>query len=32
MLDNTIIVAILSLCGTLAGTYLANRKSSALIA
>lgn len=28
----TIIVAALSLCGTLAGAYLANRKSSALIA
>lgn len=27
-----IIIGILSLCGTLAGTYFANRKSSALIA
>ena len=28
----TIIVGVLSLCGTLGGAYLANRKSSALIA
>ena len=28
----SIIVAILSLCGTLVGAYMANRKSSALIA
>ena len=28
----TILVALLSLAGTLAGTYFANRKSSALIA
>jgi hypothetical protein len=27
----TIIVAVLSLCGTLGGAYLANRKSTALI-
>jgi hypothetical protein len=27
-----VIVAILSLCGTLAGAYMANRKASALIA
>jgi hypothetical protein len=30
-MTETIIVAILSLCGTLAGAYMANRKSSALI-
>lgn len=31
-MTETIIVAILSLCGTLIGAYFANRKSSALIA
>jgi hypothetical protein len=31
-MTEAIIVAILSLCGTLAGAYMANRKSSALIA
>lgn len=31
-MTETVIVAVLSLCGTLAGAYLANRKSSALIA
>ena len=31
-MTDTIIVAILSLVGTLAGAYIANRKSSALIA
>lgn len=31
-MTETIIVAVLSLIGTLAGAYLANRKSSALIA
>jgi hypothetical protein len=31
-MTETIIVAILSLCGTLAGAYMANRKSTALIA
>lgn len=31
-MTDTIIVAILSLAGTLAGAYLANRKSTALIA
>lgn len=31
-MTDTIIVAILSLCGTLAGAYFANKKSSALIA
>lgn len=31
-MTETIIVAILSLCGTLAGAYFANKKSSALIA
>lgn len=30
-MTETIIVAVLSLCGTLAGAYMANRKSSALI-
>ena len=30
-MTETIIVAILSLCGTLVGAYMANRKSSALI-
>lgn len=32
MIGDTIIVAVLSLIGTLAGAYFANRKSSALIA
>lgn len=31
-MSESIIIGILSLCGTLAGTYFANRKSSALIA
>ena len=31
-MTDTIIVALLSLAGTLTGTYLANRKSTALIA
>lgn len=31
-MTDTIIVALLSLAGTLAGAYLANRKSTALIA
>jgi hypothetical protein len=31
-MTETIIVAILSLCGTLVGAYMANRKSTALIA
>lgn len=31
-MSDTVIVAILSLLGTLAGSYLANRKSTALIA
>lgn len=31
-MTETIIVAVLSLAGTLAGAYLANRKSTALIA
>lgn len=31
-MTETVIVAVLSLVGTLAGAYLANRKSSALIA
>lgn len=31
-MTETIIVAVLSMIGTLAGAYLANRKSSALIA
>jgi hypothetical protein len=31
-MTEAIIVAIFSLCGTLAGAYMANRKSSALIA
>lgn len=31
MMTEAIIVAVLSLCGTLAGAYLANRKSAALL-
>ena len=31
-MSDTVIVALLSLAGTMAGTYLANRKASALIA
>lgn len=31
-MSDTVIVAILSLVGTMAGTYFANRKASALIA
>lgn len=31
-MSDTVIVALLSLVGTMAGAYLANRKSSALIA
>lgn len=31
-MTETIVVAVVSLCGTLAGAYLANRKSTALIA
>ena len=31
-MDSTIIVAVLALAGSLAGTYFANRKSAALIA
>ena len=31
-MTETIVVAVLSLAGTLIGTYLANRKSAALIA
>lgn len=31
-MTETVIVAVLSLCGTLAGAYLANRKTTALIA
>lgn len=31
-MTETILVAVLSLCGTLTGAYFANRKSSALIA
>lgn len=31
-MTEAIIVAVLSLCGTLVGAYMANRKSSALIA
>ena len=31
-MTETVIVAILSLCGTLTGAYFANKKSSALIA
>lgn len=30
-MSETVIVALLSLAGTLAGTYLANRKSTALV-
>lgn len=31
-MSDTVIVALLSLAGTMAGTYLSNRKASALIA
>lgn len=31
-MSETVIVAILALCGTLAGSYFSNRKTSALIA